>query len=113
MVSGRRRAAAASERNEGADQAFPERLDAGGCGEPRGSDVGGLLGLGRRRSGLAGVAVARIRQVAGEIVVEGGADGEDDAVEDQPDNEPCGVPSARYGTHLSQYTVGEGGGGDD
>ena len=44
--------------------------------------------------------------MASEIVVDGGADGEDDAVEDQPDNDPFGATKTRYGTHLRQYTVG-------
>jgi hypothetical protein len=47
--------------------------------------------------------MARIRQVAGEIVVEGGAGGKDDAVEHQPQNDPFGATERRYGSHRSEY----------
>ena len=84
MVSGRRGAAAGSERDEGEDRGFLPRLDEGDRGESRRSDGERLFGRGRSGGRLAGVAVAWILQAGGEVVVEGRADGEDDAVEDQP-----------------------------
>jgi hypothetical protein len=102
---GGRRAAAASEGKESENGAVFSRLDPWNSGEPGRSEGERFLRRGRRGGRVAGVAVARIRQVAGEIVMEGGADGEDDAVEHQPQNDPPGATEVRNRPHPSQYTV--------
>jgi hypothetical protein len=105
---GRRGAADTSERQEGEDHGVLLGLVASNRGETQRSDVEGLLGLWRSRGRLAGATVAWVLQVAGKVMVKGGADGENYAVQHQPDGDPLRATETRHGTHPTQYTVERG-----